>query len=114
MDTIDFVKTDCSDLSCHTGVTFIVDMIVYQECGELPDDLTNYTARILFYNEIETTIIVNIVGSITEPAKGKIHFEISATNTALLPIGMYSHHLEITSIGGVVYRLAEGAFEINQ
>ena len=114
MQSIDFVKTDCSDSSCQTGVTFLLDAVLFEQCENIPNDLTGYTAKIAVYDGSEDSIVTTIIGAIAEPLNGKIHFELSATATALLPVGMYSHHIEITSAAGVVYRLAEGCFEITQ
>lgn len=113
MNTIDFVETDCADLACHTGVTFLVDCLVYQSCNGLPDNLTGYTARLLVFDKVETSVIINVVGTI-DPLSGIIHFQISAATTATLPIGMYSNYIEVTSSGGIVYRLSSGAFQITQ
>jgi hypothetical protein len=114
MNTIDFVQTDCSDLACHTGVTFLVDCLLYQACNGLPDDLTGYTASLLVFDEIETNVIIDIPGTIDPLARGVIHFQVSAAVTDTLPIGMYSNHVQVTSSGGIVYRLSSGAFQITQ
>jgi hypothetical protein len=112
MATIDFVETDCSDLACHKGVTFLVDCLVYQDCNNKPDDLTGYTARLLVFDEVETNVIIDIPGTINTTAKGIIHFQVGADDTDDLPVGMFSNNVEITSSGGIVYRLSSGAFQI--
>ena len=114
MDTIDFVKSDCFDYSCHTGVTFSVDMIVYQDCVDTPNDLTGYSAQLLVFNGSESNVVVSVPGIISTPLTGAILFNISADDTALLPIGIYNHHIQMTSADNTVYRVAEGTFEINQ
>lgn len=112
MPKLDFVETECTDLAMNKGVTFIVDCLVYQECNNAPDDLTGYTARILVYDEIETNVVIDIPGSINPFKKGIINFQVSATETATLPVGMFKNHIEITSSGGIVYRLSSGLFQI--
>jgi hypothetical protein len=114
MNTVDFVETDCADLACHQGVTFLVDALVYQGCSGLPDDLTGYTARMLVFDGIETEVIIDIPGTIDPLHKGVIHFQVAAATTQTLPIGMYSNNIEITSSGGIVYRLSSGAFQITE
>lgn len=114
MATIDFVQTECGDLACHQGVTFIVDCAVTQACSNRPDNLTGYTARLLVFDGVETNVIVDIPGTISEPLRGIIHFQLSATETQDLPVGMYSNNIEVTSVAGIVYRLSSGAFEITQ
>jgi hypothetical protein len=110
MNSLDFVETDCTDLACHVGTTFIVDIQVLQECNDLPDDLTGYTALMHVYDEDDSTI-ADITGVISDPESGEIHFELAATATALLTVGVYNHHINLT-IGSTVYRIAHGKFEV--
>lgn len=110
---IDLVITDCDDLSAHTGVTFILDLLVTQECSGLPNDLTGYSAKLVVFDAVDTDIIVEIPGVIPEPVNGVIHFELSAADTADLLPGNYEYHLEIIQ-GSMVYRLAQGQFEVTQ
>ena len=108
---IDLVTTDCEDLACHTGATYLLDLQVIDECNDIPDNLAGYSARMLVYDEVETTVIATVPGTITEPKNGIIHFEIDADDTDDLTVGMYSHIIEI-SIGTMVYRIANGYFEV--
>ena len=113
MNEIDFIKTDCADYACHTGATFLVDMQLIQECNGLPNDLTDYSAAMKITTEDdETDILTTIVGSITDPLAGIIHFELSASETSALTVGLYDHQIDLTSIGGIVYRVSEGKFEV--
>lgn len=114
MATIDFVTTECSDLAMHTGVTFNVDCLVYQECNNLPNDLTGYTARLLVFRDTETDVVLDLAGTISTTHKGVINFSVSAEDTEDLPVGSYHNHIEITSMTGVVYRLSSGAFDITE
>ena len=109
---LDFVTTDIADLGCHTGVTFSIDLLVTQRCTGLPDNLTGYTARLLVYNVVETVVIASVTGTIASPTTGLVVFTIAASATALLPIGLYSHVIELT-IGTTVYRIAQGDFEVS-
>lgn len=110
---IDFVYNDFCDLACHTGVTFIVDLQSISDCTNEANDLSGYTASLLIYNEYESVVIDTITGSILEPQKGIIHFEISASITQNYVVGVYKHHIEITS-GTIVYRIAQGNFEVTE
>jgi len=116
MTNIDLVKTDCDDLSCHTGVTFLLDCLYVQSCTNLPNDLTGYTAKIKVYNTVDDkpalTLIASIDGTISAPTSGMIHFEMSAIDTDKLAIGSYLYTMELT-IGTTVYRVAEGTFEVS-
>ena len=109
MNTIDFLKTDCSDLACHINATFLMDMIVMQECSLLPDNLNGYTATMVVYSD--TATIITLTGVIANPTSGIVHFEISATDTHDLVEGLYNHYINLTT-GSTVYRVSEGAFEV--
>jgi len=123
VNTIDFVKTDFDDLACHTGVTFDVNIRMLEECTGLPDNLAGYTAILKIMDEDEnilvgltgpsgaTGIIGSITGSITDPAKGIINFNIPATVTENFTLGNYYHQIE-AMIGSTVYRIGQGDFEV--
>jgi hypothetical protein len=110
---LDFVKTDCEDMSCHTGVTFILDLISTNECSDAPYILTGYSASMLIFDTLESVIIDTIVGTITDDLRGVVNFTIPASVTEDYIIGMYNHQIEL-SIGTNVYRVAEGYFEVTQ
>jgi len=113
MNRLDFTTTDCEDLACHTGVTFIVDFLVIDDCTNIAQNLAGYTARMLIYDVTESTVIKSVSGTIATPATGVVSFEISATDTGALTVGMYSHFIELT-ISSRVYRIAFGNFEVSQ
>jgi hypothetical protein len=110
---IDFVTTDCDDLSCHTGATFIVDLLISDFCSGLPDDLSGYSATMLIFDEDESVVIDTITGVIAEPRKGIVNFTIPADDTADYVVGMYNHQIDLT-IATTVYRLGQGYFEVAQ
>jgi hypothetical protein len=111
MSKLDFVETDFEDLSCHTGATFNVDILVTEQCTNLPNDLAGYTARLVIFDDLESTVIDTITGTIATPANGTINFNIPATTTATYTIGLYSYHLELL-IDTTVTRLGQGFFEV--
>jgi len=111
MSTLDFVVTDFEDLSCHTGATFNVDILVTQQCSSLPNNLAGYTARMVIFDDLESVVIDTITGTIVTPANGTINFNIPATTTAGYTIGLYSYHLELL-ISTTVTRLGQGFFEV--
>ena len=114
MDKINFVATDCDDLSCHTGTTFLVDLYCWQGCAsELPADLTGYQANLIIYDEIESNLILNVTGTIAHPDNGLIQFLIEADDTGDLEIGEYSHVINLT-IGTNIFRIASGKFEVSE
>lgn len=107
---IDFVNTDLEDLSCHTGATFLVDVRLSEICTGLPDDLTGYTARMVILDS-EYQTVATITGSITEPTKGLVSFQMSTTETEALIVGMYKHQIELIQ-GSTIYRIGQGDFEV--
>lgn len=109
---IDFVNSDLEDLSCHTGVNFIVDLQLADYCSGLPDNLTGYTAQLIIYDDDDTDPIDTITGTISTPTNGQISFNIPAATTATYTAGMYHHHIQIT-ISSTVYRIGQGYFEVS-
>lgn len=108
---IDFVTTDYDDLACHTGVTFIVDLLLSDYCSGLPDNLSGYTASMKIHGELETDVLATITGTISQPTKGIINFTIPAAATETYVPGMYYHQINL-SIGSTVYRIGQGYFEV--
>lgn len=106
---LDFVLTDCSDMACHKGVTFIVDVQVLQCCSDLPNNLGGYSAKIIVYLETET--IKEINGTIADPSNGIVNFKLTATETNALTVGNYYHHIELMTSDNV-YLVASGMFEV--
>jgi hypothetical protein len=114
MHKIDFVTTDCEDLGCHTGATFLVTLYCFQSCGsDLPVDLTGYTADLIIYEVTESTPTLTVSGTIANPANGLIQFLISPDDTGDLEIGEYSHVINL-NIGTNVFRTAYGKFEVTE
>lgn len=114
MSKLDFVSSDCEDLGCHTGATFLVTVQCFQACiTDMPVDLTGYTAQLKVYDEVETVSVINVNGVITNPTSGIIQFSISPIATALLTVKMYSHVINL-SIGSNIFRMAYGTFEVSE
>lgn len=111
MDTIDFVKTDCNDLSCHTGVTFYASLAVINRCTEQIADLSGYTASLVIFGSDEADEIDEIPG-IVDVAKGIITFTISAVDTEDYEIGIYNYQINVSQLSSV-FRLAQGKFEVS-
>jgi hypothetical protein len=114
MSKLDFVSSDCEDLGCHTGATFLVTVQCFQACiTDMPVDLTGYTATLQVYDEVETVSVINVTGTITAPTTGIIQFLISAHDTGHLTVGMYSYNINL-SIGSNIFRMAYGTFEVSE
>lgn len=108
MAQLDFIKSNDFDYSMKTGVTFLVDVLIKDENGNAMN-LGGYACNIYFYNYL--TRIGTIAGTIATPSSGVVHFEMSATDTAAMPLGNFIYHMEY-SLAGVVTRIAEGKLEI--
>ena len=114
MQKLDFVTTDCEDLGCHTGATFLVNLYCFQSCGsELPVDLTGYTATLIVYEDTEDDSIIEVTGTIANPANGLIEFLIEPDDTSDLEIGEYSHVINL-AIGTNIFRISYGKFEVSE
>lgn len=111
MSTLDFVKTDCGDLSCHPGITFLADILVINKCTGTFANLTGYTAEMVIFSEGEITEIDTIAGTI-DVSKGVISFLIPAIDTDDYEIGIYDYQINITQ-GANVFRLSQGKFEVS-
>lgn len=111
MNNLDFIKTDFCDRSCHTGVTFSVDILMTEECTGHPINLAGYTARLVIYDIVETNIMTTISGTITTPTSGIMNFTIPYATTEAYIIGMYYYHIELL-IGTTVDRIGQGFFEV--
>jgi hypothetical protein len=108
MAQLDFIRSNDFDYSMKTGVTFLADLLIKDNSG-VPMNLSGYTVSLYIYNYL--TRIGTVVGTVTTPSSGMVHFEMSAENTALMPLGNFIYHMEHT-IAGVVTRIAEGKLEI--
>ena len=114
MQKIDFVATDCEDLACHTGATFLVNMACIQGCNsQTPVDLTGYTATLQVYDGTEATSIIDVTGTISDPSSGNIQFLIAPDDTSDLEIGDYSYNLNL-AIGDNIFRVSQGIFEVKE
>jgi hypothetical protein len=112
MSTLDFVKTDCGDLSCHPGITFLADILVINKCTGVFAVLTGYTAELIIFVEGALTDIDKITGTI-DATKGVISFSIPAADTDNYVIGIYSYQINLTQ-GANIFRLAQGKFEVSR
>lgn len=112
MSNLNFINTDCSDLACHTGTTFEVDLLFTSECTGIPDDLTGYTCTMKIFGDVETDVLDTITADMTESDKGLISFLIPANQTQTYEENMYNYHIELT-IGSTINRVAQGYFEVS-
>lgn len=116
-DTFNFINTDRYSGALQQGITFLTSCYVFESCSDLPNDLTGYLPKFGIQETfgspgyIAECTIANGRAELL-PDRGIINFQISATDTAELPVGMWVYEITITSSDGIVYRLAFGQFEI--
>lgn len=111
MNVIDFVKTDTDDLSCHTGITFFIEIRLIDECTNAPDNLTGYTSSLKIYSGTAETASYTIAGVISTPTNGIITFTALASVTSGYVLGMYRYQVDIIS-GATIQLIAQGKFEV--
>lgn len=113
MSNLDLIESDCDDNSCHVGTTFSIDIYFTQNCSKdgLPVNLTGYTAEMIVIDQIDSTEIVSIVGTISTPTSGLINFFLTPTQTSNLEVGFYKYFINLM-IGDNVYRTIQGKFEV--
>ena len=108
MAQLDFIRSVDFDYSIKTGVTFLADVLIKDTNG-VPMNLNGYAVKIYILNYLKKIGV--IVGTMATPTDGTVHFEMSATDTEAMAIGMYTYQLEY-SIGGIVTRISEGKIEV--
>jgi hypothetical protein len=116
-DVFNFINTDRYSAALEKGVTFIASAYIYELCSSLPNDLSEYTAKLevkesyaSLTNIFQCTLDNNRVE--IQPDRGVINFIVSAEDTELLPVGRFVYEITITSIENIVYRLVRGKFDI--
>ena len=116
-DTFNFIDTDRYSAALEKGVTFIVSAYIYELCSSLPNDLSEYTAKLevkpsyaSLTNIFQCTLDNNRVE--IQPDRGVINFIVSAEDTESLPVGRFVYEITITSVEDIVYRLVRGKFDI--
>lgn len=116
-DVFDFINCDRYSAACQKGVTFATSLYVYQSCNNLPNNLNNYSAKLVVRPEpgsIEIIVECTVENGRVEVQgdRGIIDFYISAADTAQLEPGMFVYEITITSLDDLVFRLAFGKFQI--
>lgn len=105
------------DIVCEQGSTFR-RTFRWLDSNEQAVDLTGFTAEMhVRTNHKAATTIVELstgLGGITiSPSEGRVQIELSATQTAALPVVKGVYDLELRSSGGIVTRLLEGKFTVS-
>jgi hypothetical protein len=102
------------NIDCPQGATW--DRTFTATIDAAPINLTGYSAAMQVRDAADgATALVSLTsgaGITLGGAAGTIAVTISSTVTAAIVAGSYSYDLEITSGGGVVTRLLQGAFNV--
>ena len=116
-EIFNFVNTDRYSAALEKGITFVANCYVYQECSNIPDDLTGYQPKLevkpsFDSNEIIFECTLDNDRAELQSDRGIINFILSAEDTMALPVGMFTYEITIKSIDDMVFRLAYGKFQI--
>lgn len=100
------------DFDLYQGATFNRTLDI-KDADNAAVDITNYT----FAGQIRTsahsgTVAGTFTCTITNASNGRITWEMSATNTALVPAQQCVYDLEMTQANGDIVRLLEGFVDV--
>ena len=104
------------NITVYNGTTF--QLSPSWKVDNLAVDLTGYTAD-MQVRDISNNLIVELSTAngkaVITPATGTTTLTLTATQTsaANLPAGNYTYDLNLTSPGGFVYKILQGAFVVN-
>jgi hypothetical protein len=116
-DVFNFINTDRYSGALEKGITFVANCYVYQECSNLPDNLTGYLPRLevkptFASEEIILECTIDNDRAELQAGRGIINFIVSAEDTLDLPVGMFTYEITIKSLDDLVFRLSYGKFQI--
>ena len=101
------------NISVVQGTTF--QLSPSWKVDNLPVDITGYTAD-MQVRDVSNNLITELStanGRITlTSALGTVNLTLTAAQTAALTVGNYNYGLNLTSPGGIVYQIIQGAFII--
>ena len=105
------------NITVYQGTTFQLSPV--WKVDNLPVDLTGYTASMQvrqFVDSTSTLVELSTTNGkiVINGALGQINLTLTAAQTAALsPVGSYLYDLNLTSPGGYVYKILQGAFILN-
>jgi hypothetical protein len=101
------------NITVVNGTTFELSPV--WKVDNLPVDLTGYTAD-MQVRDVSNNLITELSTSngkiVINGALGQTNLTLTATQTSVanLPVGNYNYGLNLTSPGGEVYQIIQGAF----
>ena len=102
------------NISVYQGTTFTLAPV--WKVDNLPVDLTGYSAD-MQVRDISNNLITELSTAngraVILTGLGQTTFTLTATQTATLAVGTYNYAFNLTSPGGYVYQILNGAFVIN-
>ena len=117
---LDFLSSGCEGIPCEQGVTFAWQATwqvehVSGSGAYFPVDLTNYTAKMQLRKNVGTPIVIELNTENSRIALGgplgTITLSIAASDSAIIPAGVYKYDLDLSSAGGVT-KFLTGLFEV--
>lgn len=104
------------DITCEQGATFNL-VLTWRNPDQSPVDNTGYTAKMQVRAskaDADAVLTLQTGSGITlGGTSGTVTLNASAATTGALTSGTYVYDLELTSGGGNVTRLVEGAFTVS-
>jgi hypothetical protein len=92
-----------------------VTITVYQEDETTLLNLTSYTLNWVLYDADGDILLTKIIASgltVPTPSNGQVVVSLVPADTLTLDPGVYSHELEITSVGGKISTVTTGLVKI--
>ena len=104
------------DITCEQGATFNL-VLTWRNPDQSPVDLTGYIGKMqVRASKADASAVLTLEtgsGITLGGTSGTVTLNASATATGALDAGTYVYDLELTSSGGNVTRLVEGAFTVS-
>lgn len=102
------------DLYADKGSTFSVVVNVKNKDGS-PFDCSGYSARSQVRKNYKSDYGVSLTCNFLDQSEGEISLSLDSTETRNMKAGRYYYDVELfTSVDGVVTRILEGQFEVNE
>jgi len=103
------------NITVYKGTTFQLSPV--WKVDNLPVDLTGYSAKMQVRQFTDSSVAVELSTDngkiVINAGLGQINMTLTAAQTAALTANTYQYDLNLTSSGGIVYKILQGAFVVN-
>jgi len=102
------------DLYADKGSTFSVVVNVKNK-DDSPFDCSGYSARSQVRKSYNSDYGIDLTCNFLNQSEGEISISLESTDTRKMKAGRYYYDVELfTSVDGIVTRILEGQFEVNE